>query len=139
MTFCYCSHTMTHLAIDYGSKHVGFALGDDAVGIASPFRIVENKGTEQLFDYIRSVITEEGIERVVVGMPLLGTSDTRQRQEVERFVEALTEHTTIPVYTYDESFTSQEAQQRLRDTGQKKDHAVAAMLILQSYFDSQQR
>ena len=130
---------MTYLAIDYGSKHVGFALGDDEIGIASPFRIIENKGPEQLFSQLKTLVKDEVIDAIVVGMPLLGTSDMRQRTEVEGFVRVLKEHVSIPIHTYDESFTSQEAQQRLKDTGQKKDHAVAAMVILQSYFDSQRR
>ncbi len=130
---------MTYLAIDYGSKHIGFALGDDEIGIASPFRIIENKGADQLFTQLKNLIKEEVIASVVVGMPLLGTADMRQRAEVEQFVTILKEHISIPIHTYDESFTSQEAQQRLKDTGQKKDHAVAAMLILQSFFDSQRR
>ncbi|MDP2656469.1 MAG: Holliday junction resolvase RuvX [bacterium] len=127
---------MTYLSIDYGSKHIGLALGDDEIKIASPFRIFENKGVNQTFDHLKTVIKEEKVQAIVVGVPTIGTADMRQRTEVEEFVATLTKEVGMPVHMYDESFSSKEAQKMLRDTPEKKDHAVAAMLVLQSYFDS---
>src|SRR5690606_22420845 len=90
------------------------------------------------------------VECVVVGMPLsLNGRAGPQAQATAAFVETLREHLDIPIVTWDERFSTSEAQHRLREArpsvgrgrpGRAPKGAVdaaAAAVILQSYLDAQ--
>ncbi|MDO8572102.1 MAG: Holliday junction resolvase RuvX [bacterium] len=128
---------MQYLGIDYGAKHIGMAIGDDDIGIASPWKTIEHTSSRDTLDALKGVIKVEGIDTIVVGIPTFGSARTEQRRTTEEFIHTLQESVLIPVETADESFTSLEAQRRLG--GSTDDHAVAAMLILQSYLDKKGR
>lgn len=83
------------------------------------------------------------MERVLVGMPLTVRGQKgRQAQEVEKFCEALREGMDLEVATWDERYSTIEAESRLREAGRKpsrdrgRTDAAAAAIILQSYLDS---
>jgi putative Holliday junction resolvase len=92
---------------------------------------------------VAEVVTEMGVERVVVGRPVglsgaAGPAVDAQRSLVERLVERL----DVPVDQYDERLTTVVAEQGLRAAGarprarkQARD-AVAAQVMLQGYLDS---
>lgn len=128
---------MQYLGIDYGARHIGMAIGDDDIGIASPWKTIEQTSLQETLDALKGIVKIEGIDTLVVGVPMFGSTHTEQRREIEEFVHVLKESLSIPIETTDESFTSLEAQRRLG--GSKDDHAVAAMLILQSYLDRKVR
>ena len=83
------------------------------------------------------------MERVLVGMPLTVRGQKgRQAQEVEKFCEALRGGMDLEVATWDERYSTVEAESRLREAGRKPSRdrgradAAAAAIILQSYLDS---
>ena len=55
------------LAIDYGEKRVGIALSDPLRIISKPFCVLENKN--ELFDEIQKIISEQQVEKIVLGIP----------------------------------------------------------------------
>ncbi len=124
---------MYYLGLDYGARHIGMAIGDDDISIASPWKTIEQTSLQETLNILKSVVKVEGIGMVVVGVPMFGSTHTQQRTVTEEFIRVLRESIVIPVETADESFTSLEAKRRLG--GGSDDHAVAAMLILQSYLD----
>lgn len=132
---------MKYLGIDYGSKNIGLALGDDATRVATPFKIIENKGIDKVLAALMEFIEDEGVEQIVVGVPYSlkerGGRLGKQEREVLNFISRLGMATTIPVAEEDERLTSAEVDKLMSAKslpGGKRD-AVSAMLILQSYLD----
>ncbi len=127
---------MNYLGIDYGEKRVGLATGDDKIKIASPFLVLENKSQDFLLAEIKKICDQENIERIVVGLPLTMVSETGlQAKEVLRFVDFLKNNLAAPVAVEDERFSSAMVDKLMAESGVKDRDAVAAMVILQSFFD----
>ena len=124
---------MRYLAIDYGEKKTGLAIGDDETKIASPLEVIA--GGNESFPVIKRLIGEEGIDALVVGVPV--AEEGRQPHSLERiklFIERLTERLDIPVHEVDERLTSKEAQRLQAEEGTDvPEDALAAMLILRDY------
>ncbi|MBI4250142.1 Holliday junction resolvase RuvX [Candidatus Uhrbacteria bacterium] len=133
---------MRYLGIDYGDRHVGFAIGDDETRVGVPLHTITYLTPDHLVDEIKKIVREESIDVLVVGMPLyrIGRHDAAQiqREKTETFVHTLQSAMATPVKIQDESFTSSQAARHIRETSirTKDDHSIAAMLILQSFLDS---
>lgn len=127
---------MKYLGIDYGLKKTGLSLGDGEAKVAMPFGIVE--GGEQTLPRVLNIIKEEGIDAIVIGLPL-PTEVYQSETQLERtmaFLHALVDASGLPVYVVDEQFTSAEARRVQKEYGATaSEDAIAAMLILQAYFD----
>ena len=46
------------LAIDFGVKRIGLAIGDSESNIATPFKTIKNNGYENCSLYIKEIIKE---------------------------------------------------------------------------------
>ena len=123
------------LGIDYGSKRIGLALGDEEHRMALPFDVVENK--EGVIGELRRLVDSEDIYRMVVGIPLgLKGKMTKKTFEVQKFVDLLERNFNMPIIIEDERFSSKMADSLFKEYKQKYDRdAVAAMVILQGYLD----
>lgn len=130
------------LALDYGAKRIGVAVSDPTRLIARGVATLPNDAG--FFDALSAIVTKEEVTHIVVGMPysLDGGKGTKAL-EVERFIEKLKRHTSLPVATWDESFSSVRAQRTFIETGMKKKKrqqkarvdTMAARLMLQEYLD----
>jgi putative holliday junction resolvase len=119
------------LALDYGAARTGVAISDATGTIARPFGVVERAATPAGLECIREIVRDEGVERVVVGLPLtLRGAHGRQASETEAFVRALREALSEPVETYDERFTTALANQ---GGGTAPEDARAAAHLLADY------
>jgi putative Holliday junction resolvase len=134
MLQCLCMKTF--LGIDYGIKRIGLATGSDATRLASPLRtmVVDDDYLQKL----EAVVTEEGINELVVGLPrTLAGDDNAQTQAARLFATELAAF-GLPVHLQDEAGTSELARDRigkkLHDKGQID--AEAATIILQDYLDN---
>ncbi|MFA6228428.1 MAG: Holliday junction resolvase RuvX [Patescibacteria group bacterium] len=126
---------MKYLGIDYGEAKVGLAMGDDESGMALPLKIIKNSGRQNLLKELAELIIAEDAGRVVVGLPINTRAESsNQTENVRRFSEELADRTQAEIILHDERFSSQEAQ-KLRPGA--KDDDLAAMIMLQSYLDSQ--
>lgn len=131
---------MRYLAIDYGMKRTGLALCDGGETIASPLAVVQ--GHKDLIRRIERVIAAEGIEGIVLGLPLnMDGSEGPQAKLVQAFGKELARHIQIPIHFQDERLSSFEAEHRLLEIGlsrgKKRERldAVAAADILQTFLD----
>ncbi|MCX6743743.1 MAG: Holliday junction resolvase RuvX [Candidatus Parcubacteria bacterium] len=124
-----------YLAIDYGSKKIGLAIGDTETKIASPFKILEN--TPNLLTDIKAICQSEKIDKIIIGVPVgLKGVKSQQYEDVVTFSDKISEVLGLEVIQQDENLSSSYAQRLLAGTKAKgKDDAVAAMIILQSYLD----
>lgn len=132
---------MMVLGIDYGSAKVGLAVGDSETKLALPFRTVENVSRIELLQAIESIIAEENIEQLIVGEPIAAHTDAPldevSRSATQEFAKQLESATSLPVVLVDERFTTEQAKQLQKDGSEASDHELAAMLILQTFFDKQ--
>ncbi len=124
------------LALDVGTKYIGVAVADTLVPVATPAATLEVDGSE--IEAIRRLITERGVELVVVGYPRNQSGEpTAQTAYAEAFADKLRPY--IAVVYQDESLTSVMAEERLKARGkpyQKADiDAEAAAIILQDYME----
>jgi putative transcription antitermination factor YqgF len=120
-----------YLGIDYGLAHIGLATSEHM--LATPLPSLHNDPT--LVARLSSLITKEGITTIVCGIP-----EGMLAPKVKLFAEQLRLATSLPVILHQETLSSQEAIQKLREAGasrakKKDDHAYAACLILEDYLE----
>lgn len=137
------------LGLDVGSKTIGRALGDASGLIATAFDTWARKGhVEDAREIVRQV-QAEGVEAIVLGLPLeLDGRVGRRARAVHRFVEVLEaemqrQGVTAGVHLWDERFSTAAAERTLieadvsRARRKLKIDAVAAQVILQGWLDAQ--
>jgi putative holliday junction resolvase len=134
------------LAIDYGSKRVGFASGDLEMKITFPREVVENKSHGFLVDWVEKFVDEWGVTMIVVGKPLNmeeGHQENPIMKAIEGFSSMLAKRfPELEIIMFDERLSSFEADALMaRDGKGEKDRkqnrdAYAAQVILERYFNS---
>jgi putative holliday junction resolvase len=119
------------LALDYGSARTGVAVSDPTGTLARPLGVVEQAATEAGIARVVELARTEGVERVVVGLPItLRGEHGAQAEETDRFVELLRAALDLPVESFDERFTTKLAQ---AVDAEAPEDAVAAAHLLSSY------
>ena len=104
--------------------------------MADPVEVIRYTDTKVLTDKLLKVIEENGIEKIVFGV-----SEGEMGKESKNFSLNLGKIIKIPVETFDETLSTQDAQRMSREAGigQKKRHqmedAYAATIMLQNYLD----
>jgi putative Holliday junction resolvase len=136
--------------MDVGRRRIGLAISDPTQTLARPLTTLMVRA-DTAIDTVAQAIArlaadEDGLERVVVGLPVrLDGNANEQTRYVEGFVAALKGRTALPVDVEDERLTSREAESRLalreRDWRKRKAQldAAAAAIILQDYLDRRQQ
>lgn len=137
---------MRVLALDVGERRIGIAISDPTGTLARPLQALARGSREEDFAAIAALVAEHDVGLVVVGQPLsLDGTEGPQARRVARYAEALAAHLTVRVISWDERFTTVEAEKVLRQGRKEKDRrrartkgeldAVAAAVILQGYLD----
>lgn len=124
------------LGIDYGSKRLGFALGDPLTGVAVPIDTVELNGADPV-KLVWGMIERDQYDHVVVGTPLSVDGEvTSMSERVEKFAESLRQVAKIEVSLINEHLTSKVADMLSKESGSSvHDDAIAAMLITQEFLN----
>jgi putative holliday junction resolvase len=134
---------MRCLGIDYGTKRIGLAHGDE-IGVATPLPAILEGPGEAAWAKLGELIRQRRITDLVVGYPynMDGTVGFKAK-EVDAFAAQLKTRFALPVHFVDETLTSHEAESSI---AKKKRREVrgsglidsrAACLILQDYLDQQ--
>lgn len=131
------------LSIDYGKKRTGIAVTDPLQIIAGGLVTVS---TSNLFDWLKSYLEKEPVERIVIGEPrqpngLPSENLPRVMQFVNRWRKAMPQ---VPIELYDERFTSVIAHRAMIDGGlhrkARQDKAlvdeISATILLEDYLRS---
>lgn len=137
---------MRILGLDYGSRRIGVALCDELGMTAQGIATIARKNREADLGAIADLVRRCGVERIVVGYPLrLDGSEGIQCEKINRFVRRLEARLSLPVIRWDETFSTKEAEELLRERGVRREKRrevvdrVAACLILQGYLDAKAR
>ena len=135
---------MKTLAIDYGGRRLGFAVGHRLIGLASPLQTRTRTSLREDLRLIQELIREHEAGEVVIGRPLnMDGSESTLSKEVERFAAFLKKRIGLPVLFVDERLSSQEAENRLHELPspfiRKKNalDAMSAVIILERHFQTE--
>ncbi len=131
------------LALDYGTVRFGFAISDEEQKFSFPLENYNRKNIDQDFQKIIQLIQSESIQGIVIGLPNhLDGRESQKSKEIKKFVQQLITLVSIPIYYFDERFTSTMAEEILWNAGlshkkrkQKRD-SIAAQIILRSYLEA---
>ena len=133
---------MKALAIDYGKKRIGLALGDTSLKVATPINSIQNSG-EGAIKEILSKVEEYKVSLILLGLPLTPSGKEGERaREVRAFFESL--RTKLPekveILLWDESYTTKEAYHLMEGFKWKKKKSlkdsISAYVILLEYIES---
>ena len=131
----------TILALDVGTKRIGVARGNTRARIASPLITINRKSVKKDVQKIGDICRQNQVVGVVVGIAFLedGT-EGRSARLARQIGEGLREQMGITIYYHDESYSSVEAERRMRALGKspKKKRIqideIAAAVILEDWF-----
>ncbi len=123
---------MKYLGIDYGLKRVGLALSEGE--LASAWKIIEINGLSDAVTKISTVIKQENIDQVVIGLP-----EGAMGKAVNNFVSMMQKQ-GFNIETTDETLSTRQATHLMIKLGKSKkarrsNDAIAACEILQNYLD----
>jgi putative Holliday junction resolvase len=125
------------LAIDYGDRRIGMAVGYADVAMAFPRTTIDRKQNPDYISGILEQIKKEKADALVVGMPYHPQGlPVDKTVDVKAFIKELQQHTDLPLYTQDEAFSSEEAKRRTAHYKKSKkkqkglvDQAAAAVFL----------
>lgn len=133
------------MGLDYGTKTVGVAVSDPlgitAQAVETIARKEENK-LRKTCARIEALISEYGIEKIVLGFPKHMNNDIGERAEKAlEFRSMLERRTGLEVIMWDERLTTVSAERTLIESGVRRENRkkhidqIAAVFILQGYLD----
>ncbi len=130
------------LGIDHGVKRIGIAVSDRMWLTAREIGVISRTSRAADFEAIRRLISDHDAGALVVGMPHDEWADTgvhTQADTVALWIERLREAVDVPITTWDEQMTSEDAKRiarRLRRDPRAPIDDLAARVMLQSYLDA---
>ena len=129
------------LGIDYGLKIIGLAISDPTGLITRPLQLLERSSKKEDFAAINALIAEHEIAAVICGLPESPPEITTytQADRVRLWASRLAAAIPVPVYLWNERYTSQYAEDILKEAGhERRDRIddVAAAVILQLFLDA---
>lgn len=132
---------MRCLGIDYGTKRVGLAQGDE-IGVATPLPALVDVDEAVRWKKLGELIRARRVTDLVLGYPYnMDGSVGFKAKEVDAFAARLRAEFQLPVHLVDETLTSAEAEssiakkdrRAIRDSGLVDSRA--ACLILQDFLN----
>ncbi len=134
------------MGVDYGTRRVGLALSDPSGTLATPLTtLVRRRGKRAPIGRILELARKHEVQRFVVGLPLHPQEgENTWTAEAREFGGRLQHRSGLPVHFVDESYSSAEAEARIRFIGAKRAKreekaridAGAAAIILQDWLDA---
>jgi len=129
---------MQILAFDYGTKHIGIAVGQTITRTSSPLMIlnVQQEGPD-IWRTIVQLVEEWRPDRLLVGQPLnMDGTPSEMMKKVNKFYIKLQKETNIICELVDERLTSFEAKQLVESNSKEvRIDDLAAKIFLDSWME----
>lgn len=129
---------MQILAFDYGTKHIGIAVGQTITRTSSPLMIlnVQQEG-QDIWQTICALVEEWKPDKLLVGQPLnMDGTPSDMMKQVNKFYTKLQKETNIACELVDERLTSFEAKQLAEaDSKSKRIDDLAAKIFLDNWME----
>jgi putative Holliday junction resolvase len=131
------------IGIDFGSKNIGISISDKDLNIASPKATISRTTNKNVIEKLKKIIVENNVSCIIFGLPLnTQGEETIFCKSIKRFVQSMENFIDIPLYFYNEAFTSSSAESMMiDDLGQSFKNTknnvdkVAATILLQDFLD----
>jgi len=124
------------LGIDLGQKTTGIAISEG--NFASPYTTIKHQTIKEAVSKISKICDELGVKKLVVGFV-----EGKIKSYFQKFAKIFERiNPEIEVILWDETMTTRQARSYMiklqipKIKRAKKEHQVAASIILQSYLDS---
>ena len=131
------------VGLDWGEKRIGVAASDPLGLTAATLGVVYVRKDGRHLAELGALVAAQDAERVVVGVPWSDDgSPNESTRKALAFAESLASVLRVPVETWDESYTSDEANRILKGRGESwksskaKVDTIAAAVMLQSWLDA---
>ena len=135
------------LALDFGLRRIGVASGDTLTRTARPRTTILNGAAGPDWVALDRALADTRPARIAVGEPYNADGSVSALTEAaRRFAAELAQRCRLPVDLVDERWSSQDAEERLRDaraSGQRRRRvsredvdAAAAAVILERWFET---
>jgi putative Holliday junction resolvase len=126
------AHLQTFMALDFGLKRTGFAVGNRLMRTAQPQGTIAAEGQAR-FDKVAQQLKTWQPDALVVGVPFHPDGAAHENTlRARRFGRQLNGRFNLPVFEVDERYTTTEA----RASGARDADAAAACIILEQFFRS---
>jgi putative Holliday junction resolvase len=135
-------HLKNIISLDYGEKVIGlasFCVNRDP--FPSPYGRILNTSPEKVISDLKKIMQDESVDLLVIGVPHLTDGQTTSTtQKAKQFISFIREHFTLPVEEQDETLSTFEAENRMKNSPRynfqvdlKQIDAVAACVILEDF------
>ena len=123
------AHLQTFLALDFGLKRTGVAVGNRLLRRATPQGTIKAEGDSR-FEQVALRIREWQPDALVVGIPFHPDGEPHDNTRLaQRFSRQLQGRFRLPVFEVDERYSTTEA----LEAGARDADAVAACIILEQF------
>ena len=134
----------TLMGFDFGLARIGIAIGELETATANALTTIHAESNQERFAAINALIAEWKPIALIVGIPFHQDGETHTlTTRCHRFANQLHGRFNLPVFTFDERFSSIAADQALISTGMHDWRtrkmvldATAAQIILQNFLDA---
>ncbi len=125
---------MQILAIDFGLKKVGLAIGNTLTKTSMPISTIFYKSKQELFNLLEKHVIEWKPELIIIGNPLnMDQTESEMSKLAEKFSTQFSKKFNLAVELVDERLSSFEAKEFTKDDNLD---AMAAKLILDSWMNN---
>ena len=125
---------MQILAIDFGLKKVGLAIGNTLTKTSMPISTIFYKSKQELFNLLEKHVIEWNTEFIIIGNPLnMDQTESEMSKLAEKFSTQFSKKFNLAVELVDERLSSFEAKEFTKDDNLD---AMAAKLILDSWMNN---
>ena len=125
---------MQILAIDFGLKKVGLAIGNTLTKTSMPISTIFYKSKQELFNLLEKHVFEWNPEFIIIGNPLnMDQTESEMSKLAEKFSNQFSKKFNLAVELVDERLSSFEAKEFTKDDNLD---AMAAKLILDSWMNN---
>ena len=125
---------MQILAIDFGLKKVGLAIGNTLTKTSMPISTIFYKSKQELFNLLEKHVIEWKPEIIIIGNPLnMDQTESEMSKLAEKFSNQFSKKFNLAVQLVDERLSSFEAKEFAKDDNLD---AMAAKLILDSWMNN---
>ncbi len=130
------------LGIDYGHRRIGVAISDGEGISTTPLGFIAREDDRQAAEVVLALAAQHQVTAIIIGKPLNANGSLSKAATLaKQFASRLRRVGPVPVYSVDERYSSEEAADILRQSGQQAApgqlDAQAAAIILRRYLDDQ--
>ena len=95
------------IGLDLGSKRIGVSICDEKQLIATPFKTINRKSSQEFIDELKTIINENDIKGIIIGNPLnMDGSSGKSAQSVKDTSNNIEMNIKVPIFLWDERLST---------------------------------